>query len=339
MTHKYVKGALDFFSKLQPEEDMREYVLSVFASMLDGYNKQNRFYIFTGPSGSNGKTTATNFFDLTLGNYASTVPHTLLTRKRGNASSATPELADKRGIRFLTLNEPDGEDEIHVGHMKELSGQDKIQARQLYGKPFYYVPQFKMLLICNDLPNIDSIDGGTWRRIRAIPWYVRFIDADQEITDPTREFYKDSEIAEKLKKWKRAFMWLLLKKYYPKVREHGITDPISVKKQTDEYKKNKDVFHEFISEQVEETKNMEDKITFKDLYNAYRSWCKDYRSIEAKKSMKDLEKYIKSSNKIPYRKHFLYGIKIRDEDEDDGEVDEGETCDLKFQLKHMNIKL
>ena len=68
---------------------------------------------------------------------------------RTSSSNATPELADKVGKRLLVMNEPEHDDVVNAGIMKELTGQDRIMARPLYGKPFYYIPQFIPILPCN----------------------------------------------------------------------------------------------------------------------------------------------------------------------------------------------
>jgi hypothetical protein len=45
---------MDFFSKVFPDEELREYALGRLASFLSGDVSHEHFYIFTG-SGSNGK--------------------------------------------------------------------------------------------------------------------------------------------------------------------------------------------------------------------------------------------------------------------------------------------
>lgn len=311
MSHSYVKSTEEFFYKLQTEGVMKQYLLELFASYLDGHNKQQRFVLFTGFQGSNGKSTAVDFLTLALGDYASTVPHTILTRRAGSAGQATPELADKRGVRFISINEPDGDDKIYVGTMKLLSGNDKILARPLYGDPFYYTPQFKMVLICNKLPFIPSGDGGTWRRLRVTPWESRFIDLDEKISGD-KEFYKDPEMESKMKKWKRAFMWLLLNKYYPKYKNNGycIVEPDKVKKHTDKYRKDSDIYFEFIEDYFEITNNKADKETLMGFYQTFKSWYRESYTSSQCPSKKDVKEYL-SQQKYMLSGGTIYGMRLK----------------------------
>ena len=72
-----------------------------------------------------------------------------------SSNSATPEMERTKGKRFVYMQEPEQEQSINVGLMKELTGNDKIIENVHYSKsPLSFSPQFKMLLMCNDLPNI-----------------------------------------------------------------------------------------------------------------------------------------------------------------------------------------
>jgi len=296
MKNKYVKAIHEFFDKIQPEKDMKEYMLYLFASHLDGNIKKQRFPIFTGYGGSNGKSASLDLMSLTLGDYASSVPHTLLTRKRGSAGGATPELADKRGIRMVQINEPSKSDEIEVGYMKELTGKDQIQARALYGDMFYFKPQFQFILICNKLPRVDANDGGTWRRIRAIPFEVQFIDSDKKIEHPGKQFYKDENLEEKYELWKAPFIWLLLNKYYPDYRDGKFHEPNKVTQCTKDYQKDSDFFFEFLDEFYEMTKDKKDHVTIEDLCNDFKDYTKEWWPGNSQRpTRKDLLKYLENS--------------------------------------------
>lgn len=267
-----LKEIQTYFKQVMQEEDMREYVLSLIASYLDGHCKQQKFIIWTG-SGGNGKSITTDLMKLSMGNYYGILATTVLTRRAGSSSNATPELADKRGKRALVMAEPEEDDTIYVGRMKNLTGADTVPARALYGDPFEYKPQFKLILACNNLPHIPANDGGTWRRIRVTPWESEFVD----VPDPKnpKQIKKDYDIPEKIKRWKQHFMWYLLKVHYPKYKKEGINEPSKVTKYTDQYKQDSDVYYEFLKENFELSKDKKDVESVTAIFTTFKQWYKE----------------------------------------------------------------
>ena len=309
---KMIKDIEKFFKTIQPEDDMRLFILCYCASFLEGGNKDQKFMIWTG-SGSNSKGTLIELLDHTLGSYYGTLPPTLLTQKRKGSSSATPELADKFGTRLLTLQEPEEDDKINIGCMKELTGQDKIMARPLYRDPFYYVPQFKLLLACNKLPSIPSDDGGTWRRIRVIDFSQKFVDKPVL----PNEQKKDPELRGKLKTWNNGLIWLLINKYYPIYREKGLDslEPARVKLSTDKYKKDSNIYMEFLNDALE----IDDKESLpKELvWGIFKEWhSNSYNGIKPPPQKRLVEFFENSNYKI--NRGIINGIKLKDNEINEG---------------------
>lgn len=295
-TDSIIKDIEKFIESVQPEKDMRDYLMAYCASFLEGSNKDQKFMIWTG-SGMNGKGSLIDLLDNTFNGdsdgYFGTLPPTVLTQKRGSSSSATPELADKFGKRIITFQEPEGDDKIHVGFMKNLTGQDKIEARPLYGDPFQYTPQFKLLLACNHLPNIPSDDGGTWRRIRVIDFFIKFTSNPQN----KNERKSDPKLREKIKKWNQGFMWLLINEYYPiYVDNEGLEklEPERVKLSTNKYKADSNVIMEFFNEGLE--KDSESTILVNDIYEMFKGWYTNSYNDKKPLPRKKLIEYFENNN-------------------------------------------
>lgn len=297
-----------FFSEVQVDDDMREYLFTFIASIFRGISDQ-KVHIWTG-GGSNGKSATVDLIKNMLGDYFGVVPVTLLTRKRGSSSSATPELADKQGKRLLVVQEPEYNDVIFVGQMKEYSGKDTIQARPLYGDPYSYVPQFNMILTCNNLPYIPTNDEGTWRRLRVTPFESHFVDS--EPSEP-REFLIDEELQEEFPKWAQPLIWLVLTKYYPKFvngingRKYKILEPEKVKQYTKNYKMDSDVYMEFLEENIIKTGNDKDIEQIGYLFETFKTW---YQSSYTEKppAKKNFIQYLKKAG-YKLDKQKLYGVK------------------------------
>jgi len=266
----------DFLKKIQPCKTMREYLMTLLSTCLAGSISEESFYVLTG-SGANGKSKLMELLKYSLGDLFKPMDIRLLTEKRASSSSASPELADKKGIRACPFDEPKATDEINTGFMKIFTGGDMITARALFKEPIYFKPQFKPFLLCNHLPNIKSDDDGTWRRLKVIPFLSKFVKPS-EMTKKMKmdgldknQFPADSNLSEKLPEWKQIFMAMLLK-YYRKYRDGGLIHPKLVTQHTEEYRKRCDVFQDFISDYLEKTDEAKNTISVMNLHENMRGW-------------------------------------------------------------------
>lgn len=259
---------------------------------------------------SNGKSTTVDLIRFAFGDYFDEMPVTVLTRKRGSAGNATPELADKAGKRFVIIQEPEHNDVVYVGYMKQLSGGDWVTARPLYGDPFKFKPQFKLAFTCNKLPTIPSTDGGTWRRLRVTPWEAEFVDG---VPEKENQYKKDLGLGRKLKEWSGAFMYMLCTKYYPMYKKNGLIEPEKVTMYTNKYKKDSDLYYEFMCENMVITKKRSDTESMASIFTTFKNWYREsYNSNNPSK--KELEAYFE---KIELEKDGanVHGVKFIGSDE------------------------
>ena len=173
-------------------------------------------------------------------------------------------------------------------------------ARALYKEPVEFKPMFKLLLLCNTLPNVPSDDGGTWRRIRVVEFTSKFVDDPQE----SNEFKIDYELTDKMREWPEHFMSMLLEVYKVYLKE-GIVEPPEVLKCTMEYKAQNDHVALYLLNRVE--KNANAFLSLDDIYTDFKTWIKDDGIVMPKMpSKQDIEKYlVRTMGKVPTQ----FGVK------------------------------
>lgn len=278
---RFKDDLVTFITQIIPIEEVRNYSMRFISKCLSGENRDEGFYIWTG-SGGNGKSKLIELAQLVLGEYACGLPVSLITSKRASSNSATPEMERTKGIRLTVMQEPEADENINIGLMKELTGNDKIIARGLYKEPVEFVPQYKLLLMCNDLPNIPSNDDGTWRRLEVVDFIAKFVgEEDYHKLDDSRHIYKrDKEMRNKLPAWKLIFLGILLEEWM-KYDVDGITVPPQVNSKTKSYRNANDNVGRWISEACEEAPNevvdgVEKAPTpFSDLCEDFEDWSKE----------------------------------------------------------------
>lgn len=268
----------DFFRKLFPREDLRKHVLKLLAACLEGANREQLYYFFIGV-GSNGKSKLVTLMKLVLGDYQTSLQATVLTRKRPESGAANPDIMAMKNRRFIYSQEPDDKEPLNTSRMKQLSGEDMVEARGLFQDQEKFKVMGKMFMMCNRLPPINAMDNGTWRRIRVIPFESRFEEADHpDLLAGKPNFYpRDNTLDEKLMSWREPFLSLLVHIYETEYIPHGLQpEPQIVKQESEKYKADHDAFAKFRMERVREGSSYPDlngeEVTLKEIAKAYNKW-------------------------------------------------------------------
>jgi P4 family phage/plasmid primase-like protien len=249
--------------------------------LIDGGIRQEKFYVLTG-SGSNSKSAILNLVQKAVGDYYCILPISLLTQKRAASNAAQSELARTKGRRVAVMQEPGADEKINIGLMKELSGGDRIMARGLYKEPTEFRPQFKMIMTCNELPEVPGDDGGTWRRIRVVEFTSKFCESPNP-SNP-REFPIDINLYDKFERWADTFIAMMIE-HHKRTDPSTITEPMEVRIATESYKANNDVIGQFLSERVERCDDPKATIQFMKAFADFKAWA--YTAVAKGKKIPD----------------------------------------------------
>jgi len=307
-----VQEIYEFLSQIITNKEVFEFTLKVLGKSLFG-SPDERFYILNGV-GSNGKSSLFNLIEATLGDYATAVDTALLTNKRANSGNASPDIIRLKGRRYMFFQEPNSNDTIQAGLLKQLSGGDSLIARELFKAPISFKLQAAMFMACNELP-ILAMDGGIHRRIRVIEFTSRFCD------NPVKpnEFKIKPELKFKINGWRPYFMSILIH-YYHKYIEEGLYEPDVVKIATDNYKIENDKYNDFINEFIED-----DQFSFesnKTIYTTvFKSWW--------------IDNY--PTTKIPDIKELRRALKLRFGTEKTKDINNIRTLGFPIRIKNKNM--
>lgn len=306
-----------FLRQIIPNPNVFEYLMKKLGRSLLGISDEH-FYIFTGLSGANGKSTLINLLERTLGDYATAVDVSLLTNKRGLSSNASPDVMRIKGKRIIDFQEPESDDVLRTGLIKSFSGGDTIIARNLFQSPISFKIQASMIMCCNDIPKINSIDGGITRRLRVIDFKSRFCDNPKK----ENEYKIDPLIKEKIEEWKSYFMAILI--HYFNIHEDElkttgkISEPIEVMKSTEKFKEDNDVFDDFITECVED--DLTSFVNESTVYNCFVEWWEinnpnnKFKIPDKKALLKSLKIKFGEENYIIQNKKKGFRLKLLNED-------------------------
>ena len=286
-----IKELNDIIITIFPEKIERTYLLKTISIGLIGDNILEEFYFWINSNGQNGKGLLRDLICYTLGDYFDNmeIEYLCKTKDGVHANSADPIMAKKKNSRIVISTEPEGDVNLRCAKLKQISGRDPVQVRDLYKTPFNFVPKFKLIIQTNKEPVIDGSDGGVIRRLRFIVFPITFVDEPKL----PNEKKVDRTIKPKMKeiKYRLAFFQILLDHYkkFMKNDNNRLDMPPRIKKDTENYLQENDPIKQFIEERIEITDNKKDFISSSELFETFKDFnennLKGMSTIKFKKAL------------------------------------------------------
>lgn len=253
-----------FIVKMQPDEGMRRFIHQWGGLSLTGDTSEQKLAFFYG-SGRNGKGTWVETVAHIAGDYAGSIPIESFLQagpgKRGD--QATPDIARLPGVRFLRVSEPAKDAVLNEGLVKQVTGEDPVDARHLNKGFFTFLPQFKMTISGNNKPGVKDTSDGIWRRMQLVPWTVQVPEGDV-----------DMKLKDKLRAEAGGILNRLLEGLCD-WRANGLVRPDAVRAATQAYRDQSDELGRFLSACCEvggDPKEVRCKVS--ELYSLYEAWSK-----------------------------------------------------------------
>jgi phage/plasmid-associated DNA primase len=216
------------------DEESTQYMLNLLAKQLHGAKTDEEVYVSTG-TGRNGKGLLSELVKRAFGGYFHTCEHNLITKKSDKKDAPNPALFKAKGKRILQVQEPEADDKLQIGTIKELSGGDVVTARDLYtrGGGVSFVPQFSLWIQANTVPKLNKLDRAIGLRLVVLPFPFQFCSnpaaANERLGDPTLKKSMAND-----ETWRNEFVLMLLERAVAN-RDAPLVRPRAVCDASDEY--------------------------------------------------------------------------------------------------------
>jgi P4 family phage/plasmid primase-like protien len=229
---------INFIKEITSEdEELIQYLQRLVGYCLTGETVEQAMFIFLGP-GSNGKTTFLETIKFVLGEYAVKAQADSFMKKKNERINN--DIAGLAGVRLAIASEIAKGRKLDESLVKELTGGDSITARKLYSENFTFIPQFKILLGLNDVPEMEGRDNGIWRRIKLIK--LDYVVPKDKI---------DKFLMQKLQKEASGILAWALKGCLDWQKD-GLAEPEFVQTATQEYREDFDPIQLYLNQNTEE---------------------------------------------------------------------------------------
>jgi len=242
------------------DEDLIDFIWRAIGYTLTGSTSEQCVFICYG-TGANGKSTFLSVLESLLGDYGVSTPPT--TFKDYQYDRIPNDVARLAGLRYVKSVEMKENIRLNEERIKVLTGGDRITARFLHQEFFDFTPTFKIWLAVNHKPLIKGTDEAIWRRIRLIPFERYFKPEDREP--------QEKLLAELRAELPGILTWAV--KGCLRWQEKGLEPVESVRKATEEYRRESDVIQRFLDECTVRETNA--KVRSSELYQAFKKWAEE----------------------------------------------------------------
>lgn len=261
---KFLRDALVKPDSTEPDWDLQSLLLEAMGYSLTANTDFRVSFWLVGASGT-GKSVLINILQELAGTSHASVDLDELTNN-------PYQLADVAGKRLVTFTEPKANGVLADNHYKRLVSQDTIMARQIFGKPFGFVPFCKVWGAMNELPRVVDRSDAIFNRVIIIP-----------MNRVMPEGQKDLNLTEKLRGELAGIFNQALIGLKRLRRAKAFTQVEQSDNARREYKAENDIEATFVAECC--TRNPDAQTNAQVLYDAYNAWCKRNGAM-AKSSVK-----------------------------------------------------
>jgi putative DNA primase/helicase len=287
---------------MENDAEKIKYLQTAIGYSMTGLHNKKCFFILHGKLTNNGKSTFMDAVMNIMGDYAKAAQADVITSKQYAKDSSAPseDIARLSGARLVSMAEPDKSARLNVGLIKQMTGNDPLTARFLRQNSFQFMPQFKIFLHANDLPQTTDDTIFASGRVKIIEFNREFTPQEQDSTLETK--FKEPESAAGI------FNWML-----KGVRSYlceGLTEPVSVQAAIAAYRADSDIVGNFIGDCLEP---MPGKFVLASaVYQKYQIWCARY-GYQAM-SFKNLNRELRRKLEIQHTRkgYAIYGYRIND---------------------------
>ncbi|KAJ3221707.1 hypothetical protein HDU81_010385 [Chytriomyces hyalinus] len=171
-----------------------DYMMLFLGSCLVGVKKEDSQFNIGFGAGANGKSVIQQCMANVLGQFAGTVSSSVFTTKITNPDAPTPSLSAMEGKRFVYMSEIQKGTEFNEALIKILTGSDTVTVRKLYQEATTMKPQFKILMVVNDLPKFRGGEYSMQRQLAVIPFVSQFVEDSSKWSDIDHAYKKDTKL-------------------------------------------------------------------------------------------------------------------------------------------------
>lgn len=170
---------LEFLTRImQDNEEMVSFLQRFVGYTLTGLTREQALALCYG-TGANGKSTLFKALSGIMGPHGIACSFDMLMIKK-NGGGIPNDIARLRGARYVSASEAEEGARLAESLVKQLTGEDTISARFLFGEFFDFVPSFKLWLACNHKPTLRGDDPAVWRRLLLIPFNAFIPPAERD---------------------------------------------------------------------------------------------------------------------------------------------------------------
>jgi len=256
-----------FLATVQPDPRMREFLQRLWGYGLFGYVREHIFPILYG-DGANGKSVLAQVVQSVVGEYAQTVPRSVVV-DMGRDQHKT-QIARLHRTRIGIIHETQRDARLNVEAVKALTGGDVLTGNFMRQDFFDFVPTHTLYLLSNFKPQVDNALKAVWRRLLLVPFNVEIPESEQDLSLADKIIEEESAGVLRWLVEGAAWWWT-----FTQCREgaSGLLPPQRVIDETKEYQRDEDVVGRFVEDCCELGSHC--KVGAAALYKVYREYCKD----------------------------------------------------------------